>query len=80
MDKQIKEWRGQIDLILARHADDAEFLRWAALKLAMLERALNDRKEAYLLAGDSSPAFFICSAASMMNCRTAALALSGNFQ
>lgn len=44
MDKQIKEWRGQIDAILARHADDAEFLRWAALKLAMLERVLNDRK------------------------------------
>lgn len=44
MDKQVKEWRAQIDLILARHADDAEFLRWAALKLSMLERALNDRK------------------------------------
>lgn len=44
MDKQLKEWRGQIDTILARHADDAEFLRWAALKLAMLERALNDLK------------------------------------
>lgn len=44
MDKQIKEWRGQIDMILARHADDSEFLRWAALKLSMLERALNDRK------------------------------------
>lgn len=44
MYKQIKEWRGQIDAILARHADDAEFLRWAAMKLAMLERAMNDRK------------------------------------
>lgn len=37
-------WRGQIDTILARHANDSEFLRWAALKLSMLERALNDRK------------------------------------
>lgn len=34
----------RIDTTLARHVDDAEFLRWAALKLAMLERALNDRK------------------------------------
>ena len=38
------EIRHQIETVLNRDKDDAEFLRWAALKLAMLERALNDQK------------------------------------
>lgn len=38
MDNQIKDWRDQIYKILARHESDAEFLRWAAMKLAVLER------------------------------------------
>lgn len=38
------EIRHQIETVLNRNKDDAEFLRWAALKLAMLERAIHDKR------------------------------------
>lgn len=44
MDKQMEEWRAQIKEILARHTDDAFFLRWAAIRLSMLERAVYSKK------------------------------------
>ena len=44
MDENLKEWNKQIDEILSRHKDDAEFLRWAVLRLSVLERVIYDRK------------------------------------
>ena len=38
------EIRHQIETVLNRNKVDAEFLRWAALKLAMLERAIHDKR------------------------------------
>lgn len=38
------EIRSQIKNILNRNKDDAEFLHWAVLKLAVLERAICDKR------------------------------------
>lgn len=38
------EIRSQIKNILNRNKDDAEFLYWAVLKLAVLERAICDKR------------------------------------
>lgn len=38
------EIRHQIETILNRNKDDAEFLHWAVLKLAVLERAIYDKR------------------------------------
>ena len=42
--KKIKKLRDQIDKILSRNKDNEEFLRWAVLKLSVLEGALLERK------------------------------------
>lgn len=38
------EIRHQIETVLNRNKDDAEFLHWAVLKLVVLERVIHDKR------------------------------------